>query len=462
MHSNDTQSLSEKTLIKIEDESISRVFWRYAIPSIVAMLVSGLYQVIDGIFVGHYVGFEGLAAINMSMPIIAVILGFGIMIGMGGGSLMSISRGEGDADKTRVILVNSLWLVAIFAGLSMLLINYLGASLLDLQGAADNTLAFSLDYIKVFIWGAGFAIAAGVLPMLIRNDDSPNFATALMIFGAVTNIVLDYVLIGVYSLGLQGAAIATVTAELLVAIIGIGYFFSSKAQIKLSFSHLNLDINIASKIFGLGASSLFMFLYYSLVIAIHNKLFMAYGSPVNVGAFAIVGYIATLYYMTAEGIANGMQPPVSFYFGAKQTAKIKATVLLALKVIFISGIGTVIVLNIFPELIIHLFSNSDAALAAETQKGLRLHLFALFLDGFLFIASVYFMSVNQAGKALAIAIGNIVVQLPFLYFLPKWLGIDGIWLSMPLSNVVLSLIVAPILWRDIQNSSTEKVSLAEA
>lgn len=444
------------------DESISRIFWRYAIPSILAMLVNGLYQVVDGIFVGHYVGFEGLAGINMSMPIIAIMIGFGIMIGMGGGSLMSIARGEGASDKPRVILANSLWLVMILAGFSMLIISYLGTSLLEMQGANGNTLTFSLDYINVFIWGAGFAIAGGVVPMLIRNDNSPNFATGLMIFGALTNIVLDYILIGVYSLGLEGAAIATVTAELLVAVIGIGYFFSANAQTRLSLGCFKIDVRILRNIIALGASSLFMFLYYSLVIAIHNKLFMTYGSPVHVGAFAIVGYIATIYYMTAEGIANGMQPPVSFYFGAKQTAKIKATVILALKVIIFSGIATVILLNVFPELIINLFSSKDVMLAAETQNGLRLHLFALFLDGFLFTASVYFMAVNQAGKALAISVGNIVVQLPFLYFLPLWLGIDGIWLSMPLSNVVLSLIVAPLLWRSLAGKDDKNLAQVQA
>lgn len=440
----------------ITDESISKVFWRYAIPSIAAMVVNGLYQVIDGIFVGHYVGFEGLAGINMTMPIIGVIIGLGLMVGMGGGSLMSIYRGQEKAHKSYQVLVNSLWLIIILAALSTYLISTLSGPLLNLQGATGNTLSYSRDYLSVFVWGAGFAIAAAVIPMLIRNDNSPNFATGLMIIGALVNIALDYILIGIHSMGLQGAAIATIASQSLVFCIGIAYFLSAKAQTKLTLVGLSLKLDVAIKIITLGASSLFMFMYFSLVIALHNKLLMAYGSSVSVGAFAIIGYIATLYYVTAEGIANGMQPPVSFYFGAKQTEKIKATVILALKVVLYLGIGIVLILNIFPDLFIHLFSSADAELAAETQTGLRLHLFALYLDGFLFIATVYFMSVNQGAKALSISIGNIAVQLPFLYFLPQWLGIDGVWLSLPISNVLLTIIVVPMLWRDMQKMCKPK------
>ncbi|EAS45259.1 MATE family efflux transporter [Photobacterium profundum] len=453
--------MQDNTITIDSNESIARTFWRYAIPSIAAMVVNGLYQVIDGIFVGHYVGYEGLAGINIAWPIIGIIAGLGIMIGMGAGSLLSIYRGEGNNAKAQQTLSSSLWLIALFGALSMLLIHYFGTTLLTAQGAVGNTLNFSLDYINVFTWGAGFTIAAGALPMLIRNDDSPNFATGLMILGAVMNIILDYLFIGLFDLGLKGAAIATVISQLTVFIIGVGYFFSARSQIKIN--KLTLNFSIASKAVTLGASSLFMFLYFSFIVALHNKLFMVYGSSIHVGAFAIIGYLGTMYYLIAEGIAGGMQPPVSYYFGSKQIDKIKATVMLALKIILISGVVSVALLNLYPETVISLFSKNDPLLLAETQNGLRLHLFALYLDGFIFLASVYFMAVNQGGKALAISIGNMLIQLPFLYFLPQWLGVDGIWLSVPISNIVLTLIVAPLLWRDIQHSSQKhSVQIANA
>lgn len=443
-------SLQQPSISINSNDSIARTFWRYAIPSIAAMVVNGLYQVIDGIFVGHYVGYEGLAGINTAWPIIGVIAGFGIMIGMGAGSLLSIYRGEGNHEKAQQTLSSSFCLIALFGVLSMLFIHYAGASLLSVQGAIGNTMHFSSDYINVFTWGAMFTIAAGALPMLIRNDDSPNFATGLMMLGAVMNTILDYLFIGVFDFAIKGAAIATVISQATVCVIGLGYFLSGYSQIKIK--KLNFNFKIASHAVTLGASSLFMFFYFSFIVAIHNKLFMAYGSAVHVGAFAIIGYLGAMYYFIAEGIAGGMQPPISYYFGSKQIDKIKATVVLALKIIMISGISAVVLLNVYSETVINLFSNNEPLLLAEAQNGLRLHLFALYLDGFFFLASVYFMAVDQGVKAIAISIGNMLIQLPFLYFLPQWLGVNGIWLSVPISNVVLTLIVAPILWHDIQGS----------
>jgi putative MATE family efflux protein len=461
MQNNTTQNntAQDNAMTVGAEESIARTFWRYAIPSIAAMVINGLYQLIDGIFVGHFVGYEGLAGINTAWPIIGVITGLGIMLGMGAGSLLSIYRGESDTVKARQTLSSGLWLIALFSVLSMVFVYYLGSTLLIAQGAVGNALQFSLDYINVFTWGAGFTIAAATLPMLIRNDDSPIFATGLMILGALMNIVLDYLFIGVFDLGLQGAAIATVISQFTVFVIGVGYFFSARSEVKLKLNHLTFNVTLASKTVLLGASSLFMFLYFSFIIALHNKLFMIYGSAVHVGAFAIVGYLATMYYLFAEGVAGGMQPPISYYFGAQQIDKIKATVILALKIILISGIAAVALLNIYPDSFISLFSKNDPLLFTETQNGLRLHLSALFLDGFIFLSSVYFMAVNQGGKALAISVGNMLVQLPFLYLLPQWFGVNGIWLSVPISNITLTLIVAPILWRDIKSIKSDNANL---
>ncbi|WP_428431837.1 MATE family efflux transporter [Photobacterium chitinilyticum] len=439
--------------------SVNRTFWRYAIPSVVAMLVNGLYQVIDGIFVGHYIGFEGLAGINMAWPIIGVIVGLGLLVGMGSGSLISIYRGEGAAHKARTTLTTGLGLILIAGVLMMALISAFGPAMLIAQGAVGTTLELGIEYIDIFSWGAIFTIAAGAMPMLIRNDDSPNFSTILMIFGALINIALDYLFIGKFGWGLKGAAIATIFSQVTVFVIAIGYFFSSFSQLRLSWTKLLFSPKLAAKSISLGTSSLFMYTYFSFVIALHNRLFMEYGTSIHVGAFAIVGYLMTMYYLLAEGVAGGMQPPVSYYFGSGQVNKIKATLILAIKVVLITGICAVILLNLFPETMISLFVNNDPALMTETVNGLRLHLFSMFLDGFIALASVYFMAVNQGGKALSISAGNMLIQLPFLYLLPQWLGVNGVWLSVPVSNVVLFLVVAPMVWQDIQGKDKKATEL---
>ncbi|MGF1684197.1 MATE family efflux transporter [Photobacterium minamisatsumaniensis] len=454
--------MQETIQTPINNDSISKTFWRYAIPSVAAMLVNGLYQVIDGIFVGHYIGFEGLAGINLAWPVIGIIAGLGLLVGMGSGSLISIYKGEGRETKAQQALSTGLILIAIAGLLVMALLTMIAPSLLIAQGATGAPLEMGNAYIEVFTWGAVFTIAAGALPMLIRNDDSPNFSTALMVAGAIINIFLDYLFIAHLDMGLKGAAIATIIAQISITVTAIGYFFTAHSKLRLNLSSLRFNLGIAAKSIGLGTSSLFMYAYFSFVVAIHNKLFMDYGSAVHVGAFAILGYLMTMYYLFAEGIASGMQPPVSYYYGAGQGKKIRATLILAIKVVVLSGIASLIFLNVFPNTLVNLFSNSDPALAAETVNGLRLHLFAMFLDGFIVLSSVYFMSVNQGGKALAISVGNMLIQLPFLYFLPKIIGVNGVWLSMPLSNVILTLIVAPMVWKDIQKKQNDDLYLRVA
>ncbi len=438
-----------------QSASIGKTFIRYTIPAVTVMLVSGLYQIIDGIFVGHYVGYEGLAGINMAWPIVFILSGLGLMLGMGAGSLISIARGENKQHEGQKALLSSFHLMVILALLTLALLSAFAPVMLLAQGATITTMSLGLDYIDIFTWCSLITIMASAMPMLIRNDESPAIATGLMILGALLNIAFDYIFIGHFNMALQGAAIATTLAQLCVCLGGLYYFLSKHSQLKLNIEWHKVDPATMKQVVSLGSSSLVMYLYASFVAALHNYQFMQYGSSMTVGAYAIVGYLMTLYYLLAEGIAEGMQPPVSYYYGSKQANKIKKMFVLALKCTLIAGISWVLLLNIFPETMIGLFNNNNSLLLAETTKGIQLHLFGLFLDGFIVLASVYFMSVNQAGKALTISVSNMLIQLPFLYLLPKWLGVDGVWMAVPLSNIALTAIVAPMVWKDIQHRSKD-------
>lgn len=435
----------------MSNEPMAKVFWRFAIPSVTAMVVNGLYQIVDGMFVGHYIGYQGLAGINLAWPLIGIIAGMGMMIGMGGGSLISISRGESHYEKSRLAVSTSLWL-SVFLGVLISIILYrFGVCVLQLQGAENEVLRLGSEYVSVFSWGAIFTVASAALPMLIRNDNSPNTATAIMAIGALINIALDYLFIGILGLELKGAAIATLLSQLFVIIIALGYFFSKYAQTRLSLNACYFDRNLAIRSITLGSSSLLMFFYFSFISAIHNKLLLHYGTPIHVGAFAVIVYIGVIYYLTAEGIANGMQPLASYFYGSKQGDKVISVLTIAIKSVVTLGVAVVIVLYMFPNFIVGFFSQGDPNLLEAAVHGMKIHLLGLALDGFIFVASVYFVSVDQGGKALGISACNMIIQLPFLYLLPNWFGIDGVWLSVPLSNLVLSLIIAPVLWNDIRS-----------
>lgn len=468
---------------KSDAKEIRRVFLRYSLPAIAAMLVNGLYQIVDGIFIGQAIGYQGLAAINMVWPILLFLMGFGIMIGIGAGSLLSIHQGESALiPKTEIdslfsgkLLINSLYLMLILGLLSSIVLIFFTDSLLTLQGGTGEGINQAKDYLYWFKLGALISILSAALPLLIRNDNSPLLATSLMALGAVLNIAFDYLFILVFNYGLEGAAIATLLAQLIVCFLGGIYFLSdsstqvihgqaatsSKRQAMLQTkatrplkSIFIFDIKLIKKVVVLGASSLIIYLYTSIMVGLHNALFMQYGDAITVGAYAIIGYLMVLYYFIAEGIADGSQPPVSYFFGAQKVQDIRALILLSTKVTLFIGFGWSLILNLFPNELIQLFNQGDDALIRTTTKGIQLHLFALALDGFIMLASIYFTSINQAKKALFIAISNMLIQLPFLYFLPKWLGLEGVWLAMPVSNVLLFLIVAPMVYLDIKKKTS--------
>ncbi|EKO3549999.1 MATE family efflux transporter [Vibrio fluvialis] len=429
--------------------SIYRQFLRYAIPTVAAMLVNGLYQVVDGIFIGHYVGAEGLAGINVAWPVIGTILGMGMLVGVGTGALASIKQGEKDLHSAKRILATGLLTLVMLAPIVATILWFFADDFLRWQGAQGRTFELGMQYLQILIIGCVFTLGSIAMPFLLRNDDSPNLATLLMVVGALCNIVLDYVLIAWLQWELTGAAIATAISQLIVTGLGFSYFFSKRAKLRLTRACLSMEWRYLPKIFAIGVSSFFMYAYGSTMVALHNSLIIQYGNAVMVGAYAILGYIVTVYYLTVEGIANGMQPLASFNHGARQYGNIRRLLKVAMSIAVLGGVVFVLMINLFPEQVIGIFNSNDPRLMEGAVFALKLHMFALFLDGFLVVSAAYYQATNHGGKAMFVSVGNMMVQLPFLYILPKLYGITGVWIAFPLSNIALSCVVGVMLWRDV-------------
>ncbi|MBY8142422.1 MATE family efflux transporter [Vibrio fluvialis] len=429
--------------------SIYRQFLRYAIPTVAAMLVNGLYQVVDGIFIGHYVGAEGLAGINVAWPVIGTILGMGMLVGVGTGALASIKQGEKDLHSAKRILATGLLTLVMLAPIVATILWFFADDFLRWQGAQGRTFELGMQYLQILIIGCVFTLGSIAMPFLLRNDDSPNLATLLMVVGALCNIVLDYVLIAWLQWELTGAAIATAISQLIVTGLGFSYFFSKRAKLRLTRACLSMEWHYLPKIFAIGVSSFFMYAYGSTMVALHNSLIIQYGNAVMVGAYAILGYIVTVYYLTVEGIANGMQPLASFNHGARQYDNIRRLLKVAMSIAVLGGVVFVLMINLFPEQVIGIFNSNDPRLMEGAVFALKLHMFALFLDGFLVVSAAYYQATNHGGKAMFVTVGNMMVQLPFLYILPKLYGITGVWIAFPLSNIALSCVVGVMLWRDV-------------
>ncbi|WP_260259827.1 MATE family efflux transporter [Vibrio intestinalis] len=443
-------------------KSIYKQFWSYAIPTVAAMLVNGLYQVVDGIFIGRYVGADGLAGINVAWPVIGSILGIGMLVGVGTGALASIKQGEKNLTAAKTILATGLLLLLALTPLVSGALFLFADDFLVWQGATGRVFELGAQYLHILIIASVFTLGSIAMPFLLRNDDSPNLATLLMVVGALINIVLDYLFIAHLQWELEGAAIATAIAQMVVTGLGLAYFFSSRAKLRLRVSDLRVNWSVVPQIFVIGVSSFFMYAYGSMMVALHNSLFAQYGSSVLIGAYAILGYIVTVYYLTAEGIANGMQPLVSYNHGAKNNDNILKLLKVAMGVAVLGGIAFVALLNLFPREFVSVFNNQDEALIENAILGLRLHMFALFLDGFLVVAAAYYQAVNRGGKAMFVTIGNMAVQLPFLWLMPKLFGVNGIWIAFPLSNIALSLVVIVMLMKDIRRHQMPQMATQQA
>lgn len=442
--------------------SIYKQFWKYTIPTVAAMLVNGLYQIVDGIFIGRYVGADGLAGINVAWPVIGSILGIGMLVGVGTGALTSIRQGEKDTLGAKQVLITGLLLLALITPIVAIMLWLFSENFLLWQGAEGSVFDLGMQYLDVLIGACVFTLGSIAMPFLLRNDESPKLATMLMMLGAVINILLDYAFIAWLDWELTGAAIATAIAQMAVTTIGIAYFFSARANLRLRIEDFEFRFSVIPQIFTIGISSFFMYAYGSVMVALHNGLFAQYGDQLMIGAYAILGYIVTVYYLAAEGIANGMQPLASYNHGAKNVENIKKLLKVAMISSILLGLVFVVLLNLFPYQFVSVFNSESDELIGYTVIGIQLHLFALALDGFLVVAAAYYQAINRGSKAMFVTMGNMLIQLPFLYIMPKLYGVTGVWLAYPMSNIALSVVIATMLCKDVRRYQTQSLGHAVA
>lgn len=431
----------------MNSRSLTRTFWAYTIPSMAALMVSGMYSVVDGMFIGHAMGADGLAALILAWPLAGVVWAFGMLVGMGGGAELSIARGAENLRRQGVTLAMTLVMTLGLGVLCGVMILGLSDWFLAVQGAAEPQVSYGLEYLMVQGWTAPVMLAGMALPLILRNLGAPGLSTIAMLIGAVLNVGFNWIFVIELEQGLFGAALATAIAEAIVALFCLGVMARLGAFRLMVWAPLREAYQRAVAIAATGTSSMVMALYVSFVFVLHNVLLLEYGTPVSVAAYAISGYVMSFFYYFAEGVAGGMQPLASFFHGARDRAKVSKVLRLALW----TGVGGGVVLTAlvmaFPGAVAGAFAKDDPVLIAETSTAIRLQLWAMFLDGFIILAATWFQSVGRARTATVITAANMGVQLPFLFLLPMVLGVQGVWLAMPLSNVALSMVVIWLLWR---------------
>ena len=442
-------------------EKIGKLLLKYSVPAIIGMLVNALYNVVDRIFIGNIPGVGSLAitGVGVTLPITTIILGFSMLVGVGATTTISIRLGQGKREEAEKVIGNAITLSSIIAIVLTIIGLVFGELILSKFGASESTMHYAKDYIYIILIGNIFNMVAFTLNNTIRGDGNPKLAATIMIIGCLTNIVLDAVLIFVFNLGIQGAAIATVISQLITALIGLRYYVSGKSNLKFVKSTLKLDKAIVSKILAIGAAPFAMQIAASLVQVIANNVLSTYGTDMAIGAMATISSVSLMCLMPIFGINQGAQPIIGFNYGARQVDRAQKAYKISLIVATIILCVAFVLVQSFPETIIGIF-NKDPKFMDISIKGLRIYLLMLPIVGISITGSNYIQSIGEAKTAMFLSLlRQVILLIPFILILPRLfnLGVNGVWIAQPLSDVISSVITVAILVKTMRKMISEKV-----
>jgi putative MATE family efflux protein len=421
---------------RLADDNVGKLLIQLSVPATIGMLIMALYNVVDTIFIGKGVGTNGIAGVAIIFPIQMIVGAIGQMLGMGGASLLSRSLGEGNREKAQKTLGNVIGAV-IAVGSFITLIGYLQQDqLLILFGATETILPYAREYLSIVLAGIVFHSLAMALNNLVRAEGFAKVAMYTMIIAAVSNIILDAILIFGFKMGIRGAAIATLTAYILGAVFLIVFYLSGKSLLTLSFRIIRFNKSILYEILSIGISSFFRQTAMSILVIIINRKLGAYGGNVSIAVYGVVMRIVMLLFTPIIGISQGLQPVIGYNYGAGNMNKMKTSLKLAMLYSTVLTIISTIVLSLFPQPFIRMFSN-DPALIQGGKDALRYILLAFPTVGFQVMGTVLFQATGKAFQTLFLTLSRqILFLIPLILILPEYFHLTGIWISFPVADIL--------------------------
>jgi len=449
---------------ELGQESVGKLLLKFSIPAIIGMIVNALYNVVDRIFIGQIpeVGGLALSGVTVTFPISTVIMAFGMLIGIGSAATISIRLGQQKKDEAEKILGNAFVLVVIIlVALALVTFPFLD-KLLRIFGASDKILPYARDYVRIIIAGGVFQNVGFALNAAIRSEGNPKISMFTMLLGAITNIILDPIFIFVFDMGVAGAAIATVIAQIVSMIWVLYHFTKGSGILKLRRKNFNLDGKIIKDILAIGMSPFSMQLAASLVSVISNKALLTNGGDLAIGAMGVISSVAMMCLMPVFGINQGSQPVIGFNYGAKNYDRVKkAWKLAVLGATIVTTLGFIAV-EFFAPQVIKIF-NSDPELVSIGTYGIRIYLSMLPVIGFQIISSNYFQAVGKAKISMFLSLcRQVIVLIPMLLVLPPIWGLTGVWVCGPTSDAIASVITVFFVIKELKllNTQHKEVNVA--
>lgn len=421
-------------------EPIGRLIVKFAVPSVIALLVNSLYNIVDQIFIGWGVGYLGNGATNIVFPITIIALALSMMIGNGGAAYLSLKMGEGEVETAKKGVGNAVTLVTIVSILLAVIFLVWIDPILTLFGATDVLRPFALEY--GFIIGAGlpFMMISAAINSMIRADGSPKYAMLSMVIGTIINVILDPVFIFVFQMGVKGAAIATIIGQVASFVVSVLYMphFKSVQLHKSSFAPCaKVSVNIV--IFGL--SSFITQFAITIVMALTNNLLAkygaqsVYGAEIPLTATGIVMKVNQIMIAILLGIATGTQPIIGYNYGAKSYHRVKKALEISLIASEIVSVAAFLIFQFAPMSVVSLFGSEEGLYNEFAVKAFRIFLILCPLTGFQTIAAVYLQAVGKPVKSAILSLARqIIFFVPTALILPIFLGVEGVLWTGPVAD----------------------------
>lgn len=440
------------------EDSIVKLLIKYSIPAIIGMVVNALYNVVDRIFIGNIPGVGQLAisGIGITMPIITILLAFGMLVGIGTTANISIRLGQGKKKEAEHILGNAVTLGLIIGILLMISGILFIDQVLELFGASNETLPFAKEYIDIILMGSIFNILGFSLTSTIRADGKPHISSAIMIVGCVTNIILDAIFIFILNFGIKGAAFATITSQCITTCLVIIYYSKGKSNLKFKAENLILDKRIIKIIFSIGLAPFAMQIASSIVQIIANNSLKVYGGDLAIGAMAAISSITMMFMMPIFGINQGAQPLIGFNYGAKKLDRVKKITLYSICVA--TGILTIgwVLIQILPKQAISMFNN-DKNLLDIGERGIRIYCIMMPIISINIVGTTYFQSTGNAKVAAFLSLSRqFIFLIPLMLILPKFIGLDGVWGAVAGADFLSTLITLTFLVKEFKKLNIEE------
>lgn len=457
--------MKEKETIKenpLGYEKISVLLRRFAIPSIIAMVVSSLYNIVDQIFIGQGVGYLGNAATNVAYPITTICLAAALLVGVGGAAKFSLELGAGNKKKAQQCVGSMFWMAVAFGIIICVIVQLFLNPLLYAFGATENVLPYAQSYVRITGMGIPFLLLTNVMSNIIRADGSPKYSMTCMVIGAVVNTILDPVFIFGFGMGVAGAAWATTISQVVSFLLSASYLFRFQT-VKLGKKFFRPSLKTGIELASLGISnSLNQVAITFLQVVLNNSLtyygaMSVYGSDIPLSGAGIVMKVNSIVIGVFVGLAQGSQPILGFNYGAKQFDRVKALYKLEIKCSFVMSAIAFLAFQFFPQYIIALFGSGNELYMEFTIRFMRIFLLMIIIDNVQMLSASFFSAIGKPLKGVLLSLSRqVLLLIPLILIFPLIWGLDGILYSAPVADTIAFFISIFVVGREFKKMDAYK------